>query len=60
LIVFASKGQIVWLAGVLLAVGNATGGWIGTRLAIGKGEKLIRIILYIVLIAMAIKLLFFS
>jgi len=60
LIVFASKGQVVWLAGVLLAVGNATGGWIGTKLAIGKGEKLIRIVLYVVLIAMAVKLLFFS
>jgi uncharacterized membrane protein YfcA len=60
LVVFASKGQVVWLAGVLLAVGNATGGWIGTRLAIGKGEKLIRIMLNVVLIIMAVKLLFFS
>lgn len=60
LIVFASKGQVVWLAGLLLAAGNATGGWLGTKLAIGKGEKFIRIILYIVLIIMAVKLLFFS
>lgn len=60
LIVFASKGDVVWLAGIILAVGNATGGWVGTKLAIGKGERLIKIVLNIVLIALVIKLLFFQ
>lgn len=60
LIIFASKGEVVWLAGIILAVGNATGGWVGTKLAIGKGEKLIRIFLNIVLVVLAVKLLFFQ
>lgn len=60
LVIFASKGEVVWLAGIILAVGNASGGWVGTKLAIGKGEKLIRIFLNIVLVILAVKLLFFQ
>ena len=40
------------------AVGNAAGGWLGAHMSIKKGEKLIRIVLNLVLIAMAIKLIF--
>ncbi len=60
LVIFASKGEVVWEAGIILAAGNATGGWVGTKLAIGKGEKLIRIFLNIVLVILAVKLLFFQ
>lgn len=54
--IFASKGQVVWLAGIVLAAGNSVGGWVATHLAIKKGEKLIRWIFNIVLLGMAIKL----
>jgi len=57
LVVFASQGQVDWLLGLLLAVGNAAGAWIGTHYAVKKGERLIRIILNIALVAMAAKLL---
>ncbi len=57
LLVFASKGQVLWSVGLVLAIGNALGGWIATRLAIKKGEGLIQVILYITLAAMALKLL---
>jgi len=57
LLVFASKGQVLWPAGLVLAAGNAFGGWIATRLALKRGEGLIRWILYIALVAMAAKLL---
>jgi len=56
LIIFASKGQVLWSAGLVLAVGNAIGGWIATRLALKRGESVIRWILYIALVVMAIKL----
>lgn len=56
LFIFASKGEVDWIAGAILAVGNAAGGWVATILAIKKGEKLIRIILYILLAVMAMKL----
>ena len=57
LLIFAIRGQVLWSAGLVLAVGNALGGWIATRLALKKGEGLIRWILYVVLVVMAIKLL---
>ena len=57
LLIFAIRGQVLWSAGLVLAVGNALGGWIATRLALKRGEGLIRWILYLTLVVMAIKLL---
>ena len=57
LIVFAARGHVAWYAGLCLAAGNAAGGWIGSHVAVKKGERLIQMILYIVLLAMAVKLL---
>lgn len=57
LVIFAVKGQVIWMIGLVLAIGNAIGGWIGTHYAIKKGDRWIRIILNVVLVAMAIKLL---
>lgn len=59
LIVFASQVQILWLLGGCLAMGNAIGGWFGTRTSISRGDKIIRLVLNIVLIIFIIKLLFF-
>ena len=56
LVIFAIRGQVLWSAGLVLAIGNALGGWIATRLALKKGEGLIRWILYVTLVVMAIKL----
>lgn len=56
--IFAAQGQVVWLTGAILAVGNATGGWIGAHYAVKSGERAIRIILNIVLVVMALDLLF--
>lgn len=57
LIVFALNDQVLWLTGAILAVGNSIGGWIGSQLSVSKGEKFIRVVLYIALSAMALKLL---
>jgi uncharacterized membrane protein YfcA len=57
LAIFASKGQVVWLTGVVLAAGNAIGGWIGAHYAVKKGERMILIVLNVVLAVMAIDLL---
>jgi uncharacterized membrane protein YfcA len=57
LLIFAIRGQVLWSAGLMLAVGNALGGWLATRLALKRGEGLIRWILYVALVVMAIKLL---
>jgi uncharacterized membrane protein YfcA len=58
--VFAAQVEILWMVGLVLAVGNSIGGWIGTTMQIRQGEGMIKTVLYIVLVGFAIKLLFFS
>lgn len=55
--VFAARGDVAWAPGLVLAAGMAAGGWIGANFAVKKGERVIRVILYITLAAMAVKLL---
>ena len=57
LVVFASRGQVKWPLGIATACGTTAGGWIGSHLAVAKGEKLIRRVLMVALSAMVIKLL---
>ena len=59
LLVFASQVELLWLTGAALAVGNATGGWLGAHTTIKRGETLIRRVLYAALSVFIIKLLFF-
>lgn len=47
-IILASKGYIFWAAALPLIVGNVLGSYLGSRLAIFKGSKFIRIIFLIV------------
>ena len=56
LVVFISHGKVWWITGLCLAVGNSLGGWIGSQLSIAKGEVFIRRVLYVALLAMAVKL----
>ena len=58
LAVFASQVQVLWLVGAVLALGMSVGGYLGAHFTVSKGEKLIRLILNLVLIAFIIKLLF--
>ncbi|MEZ5922237.1 MAG: sulfite exporter TauE/SafE family protein [Parvularculaceae bacterium] len=60
LAVFAAKVSIAWQAGAALAAGNALGGWLGAHATIDKGAPFIKRALFVVLIIMAIKLVFFS
>ena len=59
LALFIAQGQVNWYYGLSLAVGNATGGWVASRLSVKKGDKWVRNILIIMLVAMAVKLFFF-
>ena len=58
-LIFVFSGNVDWLLGFVLAVGNGLGGWIAARLSVKKGEKIIRTVLMIVLIGMAVKLVLF-
>lgn len=57
LLVFAASGDVHWLAGAVLAIGTAAGGWLGTRVQITRGEGLVRVVLAVAVVAMAVKLL---
>lgn len=57
-IVFIVTGNVNWLFGLVLAAGNATGAWWSAKLSVKKGEKIIRIVLFMALFIMAIKLFF--
>jgi uncharacterized membrane protein YfcA len=57
LLIFHSRGLVLWQVGMALALGQAAGGWIGSHLSVSKGEKLIKRVMYVALIAMAAKLL---
>ncbi|TPN88740.1 sulfite exporter TauE/SafE family protein [Aquimarina algicola] len=54
--IFAFNNQIDYLYGFVLAIGNASGGWIASRWSVKKGDGLVKIFLVIMVVAMAIKL----
>ena len=56
ILIFALSGNIKIIYALALAAGNATGGWWSAKLAIKKGEKLIRVVLIVAVSAMALKL----
>ncbi|HKJ69961.1 MAG TPA: sulfite exporter TauE/SafE family protein [bacterium] len=57
LLVFALHGEVNWTVGLLLAVGMGAGGWLGSHLAVEKGEPLIRAVLVIAVVVMSLRLL---
>ena len=57
-IVFQANGIINWEYGLILALGNATGGWFMSRYSVKKGDGFIRVFLIVVVSILAIKLLF--
>lgn len=57
LIVFILNSKICWPIGLALAAGNGLGGWIGSHLAVTKGERFIKLILAICVVGMVVRLL---
>ncbi|MDP3354043.1 MAG: sulfite exporter TauE/SafE family protein [Flavobacteriaceae bacterium] len=58
--IFAYNDKINWNYGLILAIGNGIGGWFGSRWSVEKGEKLIKTILVIAVIAISLKLWFYQ
>lgn len=57
--VFIYEDIINWEYGLVLAVGNASGGWVASRWSVKRGDKWIKRFLIITVIGLAIKLWFF-
>ena len=56
LAVFVLFGQIQWIPGLIMAVGNVLGGYVGAMLAIQQGRRLIFAFLIVVMVATGLKL----
>ncbi len=56
LIVFVWNRNVNWPLGLTLAVGNATGAWVGSHWAVAKGDKWIRVVLVVTVLVFAIQL----
>lgn len=54
--VFIWQGMIDWKVGLILAVGNSLGGWLGSNFSIKKGDVWIKRILLVAISVMAVKL----
>lgn len=56
--IFAYNDSINWKYGLILSLGNASGGWVMSRWSVNKGDGFVKKILIIMVLAMAIKLWF--
>jgi hypothetical protein len=56
LILFVANTGVEWRIGLVLALGNGTGAFLGSHFAIRSGERLIRIVLTVTVLVMTAKL----
>jgi uncharacterized membrane protein YfcA len=59
LAVFILNDKVDFKIGLVLAIGNAAGAWVSSRLSVKKGDGFIRAFLIVMVSIMAIKLWFF-
>ena len=56
LVVFVFSNQIYYLYGIILAVGQGAGAWLGSKVAVSWGPKVVRVILLVCIMVSAIEL----
>jgi uncharacterized membrane protein YfcA len=59
LVVFVMGGKVDWLPGLTLTLGNSIGGWLGSHFTITKGDRWIKVVLIVAVVAMAGRLMGF-
>ena len=57
LVIFGISGKINWYYAIVMSMGNALGSFISVKLALRKGEKIVKIVLVIAIVLMAAKFL---
>ncbi len=60
LIFFIIGGQVIWKVGLVMAVGQFIGGYLGAHMVLRHGSSLIRPLLVIISLSITLKLLFFN
>jgi uncharacterized membrane protein YfcA len=56
IIVFFINDKIIFIPGLVLALGNAIGAWLSAKISLRRGEKFIRFFLIVAVIIMSLKL----
>lgn len=56
LLVFVPQGHVVWGLGLLMAVANVAGGYLGARTAVAKGSRFVRVVFLVVVGALVLRL----
>ncbi len=54
--IFIMDKQVDWTLGATLAIGNATGAWIGSHWSVEKGEKWVKVVLVVAVLALSVNL----
>lgn len=57
IVIFILTDNISWLHALVLSAGNGLGAWWSAKVSVKKGEKVIRVVLFIAMLIMALKLL---
>lgn len=52
-VIFVAQGQVRWLPAAILAIGMSAGGYVGSQVAVDGGEKVIKPVLIISVLALA-------
>lgn len=55
LLLFALRGQVNWLIGLFLSIGNGVGAWIASRMAVARGDRVVKAVLGVMLAIMAVR-----
>jgi len=56
LLLFASRGAVLWKIALPMAAANATGAFVGARLAVKRGDRFVRVVVLIVVAALVLKI----
>jgi len=57
--VFGSQLGLLWWVGAVMAIGNGLGGWLGARLTLAGGERVVRWAVIVAITGMIVKLIWF-
>jgi uncharacterized protein len=55
-IIFAMNGKIIWKYGLILAIGNMLGAYVGVKAAIKGGERTVKLVLSVAILIACLKL----
>ena len=56
LLLFASRGAVLWKIALPMAAGNAAGAFVGARLAVKRGDPFVRVVVLLVVAALCVKI----